>query len=93
MWLLSTEPEQLYNPSSKNKEVQMKKTKGTLVGAALVLAGTLSGCFRFSGGDETIIQQSSPSTERELQDLKAAYDRGIISEQEFNQQRDRIMGR
>ena len=71
----------------------MKKTKGTLVGAALVLAGTLSGCFRFSGGDETIIQQSSPSTERELQDLKAAYDRGIISEQEFNQQRDRILGR
>jgi hypothetical protein len=93
MWLLSTEPEQLYNPSAKNKEVQMKKTKGTLVGAALVLAGTLSGCFRFSGGDETIIQQSSPSTERELQDLKAAYDRGIISEQEFNQQRDRILGR
>ncbi|HEY6368470.1 MAG TPA: SHOCT domain-containing protein [Candidatus Binatia bacterium] len=60
---------------------------------ALLVAGTIWGCFRFSGGDRTVIQQTSPSTERELQDLRAAYDRGIISEQEFNQQRDRIMGR
>ena len=71
----------------------MKRNKGMIVGAALVLAGTLSGCFSFRGGDETVIQQSAPSTERELQDLRAAYDRGIISEQEFNQQRDRILGR
>ena len=71
----------------------MKRNKGMIVGAALVLAGTLSGCFSFRGGDETVIQQSAPSTERELQDLRAAYDRGIISEQEINQQRDRILGR
>ena len=31
--------------------------------------------------------------ETEFADLRAAYDRGIISEQEFNQQRDRILGR
>jgi uncharacterized membrane protein len=61
--------------------------------SALLLAATLSGCFHFSGGDRTVIQQTSPSTDRELQDLRAAYDRGIISEQEFNQQRDRILGR
>ena len=59
----------------------------------LLLACFVSSCFRFSGGDRTVIQQTSPSTERELQDLRAAYDRGIISEQEFNQQRDRILGR
>jgi uncharacterized membrane protein len=59
----------------------------------LLLACLVSSCFHFSGGDRTVIQQTSPSTERELQDLRAAYDRGIISEQEFNQQRDRILGR
>jgi Short C-terminal domain len=60
--------------------------------SALLLAGALSGCFSFRGGDETVIQQSSPTTERELQDLKAAYDRGIISQQEYNQQRNRLLG-
>jgi hypothetical protein len=53
----------------------------------------ISGCFSFRGGDETVIQQRSPSTERELADLKAAYDRGIISQQEYNQKRDRLLGR
>ena len=69
------------------------KDKMMIVAAALLVAGTILGCFRFSGGDRTVIQQTSPSTDRELQDLRAAYDRGIISEQEFNQQRDRILGR
>jgi uncharacterized membrane protein len=69
------------------------KDKMMIVAAALLVVGSLWGCFRFNGGDRTIIQQTSPSTDRELQDLRAAYDRGIISEQEFNQQRDRILGR
>lgn len=70
------------------------RTRAIIVAAqGLLLACFVSGCFRFSGGDTTVIQQTSPSTERELQDLRAAYDRGIISEQEFNQQRDRILGR
>jgi uncharacterized membrane protein len=71
----------------------MKKNKSTMVGTALLLLGTLSGCFSFRGGDETVIQQRSTSTERELADLKAAYDKGIISEREYNQQRDRLLGR
>jgi len=69
------------------------KHKIMVVAAALLVASAISGCFSFRGGDETVIQQSSPTTERELADLRAAYDRGIISEQEFNQQRDRILGR
>jgi uncharacterized membrane protein len=72
----------------------MSAKKITVTAQVLLLACVVSSCFRFSGGDgTTIIQQTSPSTERELQDLRAAYDRGIISEQEFNQQRDRILGR
>jgi hypothetical protein len=71
----------------------MSARKITVTVQALLVAGAISGCFSFRGGDETVIQQSSTTTERELADLKAAYDRGIISEQEFNQQRDRILGR
>jgi Short C-terminal domain len=71
----------------------MKKSTSMMVGVVLLVAATLSGCFSFRGGDETVIQQRSPSTERELADLKAAYDKGIISEREYNQQRDRLLGR
>ena len=69
------------------------KNKIMMVAAALLVANAISGCFSFRGGDETVIQQSSPTTERELADLKAAYDKGIISQQEYNQQRDRLLGR
>lgn len=61
--------------------------------AVLVLAGAVSACFSFQGGDETVVQQRSPTTDAELRDLKAAYDKGIISEREYNQQRDRLLGR
>jgi uncharacterized membrane protein len=71
----------------------MTKNTNAMVVVALLLAVTISGCFSFRGGDETVIQQRSPATERELADLKAAYDRGIISQQEYNQQRDRLLGR
>jgi hypothetical protein len=69
------------------------RIKIIIAAQVLLLSAVISACFRFSGGDRTVIQQTSPSTDRELQDLRAAYDRGIISEQEFNQQRDRILGR
>ena len=69
------------------------KNKIMMVVTALLLAGTISGCFSFKGGDETVIQQKTTTTDRELQDLKAAYDKGIISQQEYNQQRDRLLGK
>jgi len=69
------------------------KDKIMILAAGLLIAGAIVGCFRFRGGDRTVIQQTSPSTDRELQDLRAAYDRGIISEQEYNQQRGRILAR
>jgi hypothetical protein len=63
------------------------------LGGAIILTGILSGCFSFEGGSETVIEQRSPTAEQELQDLKAAYDKGIISEREYNQQRDRLLRR
>jgi len=71
----------------------MKRNQIIRGATALLLAGTISACFSFRGGDETVVRQESPTTEQELQDLKAAYDRGIISEREYNQQRDRLLGR
>jgi hypothetical protein len=71
----------------------MNKSTSMRVGVVLLVAGTMLGCFSFRGGDETVIQQRAPSIDRELADLKAAYDRGIISQQEYNQQRDRLLGR
>jgi uncharacterized membrane protein len=69
------------------------KNKIMMAVAALLVAGITSGCFSFRGGDETVIQQKSTTTERELQDLKAAYDKGIISPQEYNRQRDKLLGK
>jgi uncharacterized membrane protein len=69
------------------------RIKIIMAAQVLLLSAVISGCFSFRGGDETVIQQRPPSTERELQDLKAAYDKGIISEREYNQQRDRLLGR
>jgi Short C-terminal domain len=77
----------------KSRKLNVKKNPSTRIAVALLLALMISGCFSFRGGDETVIQQRSPSTERELADLKAAYDRGIISQQEYNQKRDRLLGR
>jgi uncharacterized membrane protein len=72
----------------------LMQTRGIrILGGVVLLAAILSGCFSFSGGDETVIQQRSSTTDRELQDLKAAYDKGIISEREYNQERDRLLGR
>jgi hypothetical protein len=69
------------------------KNKIMMAVAALLVAGAISGCFSFRGGDETVIQQKSTTTERELQDLKAAYDKGIISQPEYNRQRDKLLGK
>jgi len=73
--------------------LQMKRNPIMMGLAAVLLAGAISACFSFKGGDETVVQQRSPTTDAELRDLKAAYDKGIISEREYNQQRDRLLGR
>jgi uncharacterized membrane protein len=78
--------------SDQRRRLKMKK-KIMMVATTLLVANAISGCFSFKGGDETVIQQKSTTTERELQDLKAAYDKGIISQQEYNQQRDRLLGK
>ena len=55
------------------------------------MTGVLSSCFSFGGGDETVHQTVTTTKGQELQALKAAYDKGIISEREYNQEREKIL--
>jgi PBP1b-binding outer membrane lipoprotein LpoB len=63
----------------------------------LLLCGAmfLSGCVSVSTGEKTV--QDTPATTKtlgqRLLDLKADYDRGVISEQEYNRQRDILLGK
>ena len=58
--------------------------------AALLASGILWSCS-FGGGDETHVRTKSTTTGQELQDLKAAYDKGIISQREYEQQKERLL--
>jgi PBP1b-binding outer membrane lipoprotein LpoB len=62
----------------------------------LLLCGAvlLTGCISVSSGERTVQQEpAARTTGQQLQDLKADYDRGRISEQEYNQRRDRLLGK
>jgi len=59
--------------------------------SALLLAGVFSGCISLGGGDEVTQQTKTTTTGQELIDLKAAYDKGIISERDYNAQRDKLL--
>jgi hypothetical protein len=62
--------------------------------AILLLCGTvlLSGCISISGGETTVKEVGTTTTlGQRLMDLKAEYDRGAISEQVYNQRRQRLL--
>jgi hypothetical protein len=63
--------------------------------AILLLCGAvlLSGCISVSGGERTVKEVPGTTTTlgQRLMDLKADYDSGRISEQEYNQRRQRLL--
>jgi hypothetical protein len=63
--------------------------------AILLLCGAalLSGCISISGGERTVkeIPGTTTTLGQRLMDLKADYDSGRISEQEYNQRRQRLL--
>jgi hypothetical protein len=62
--------------------------------AILLLCGVvlLSGCISVSGGERTVKEIPGTTTlGQRLIDLKADYDSGRISEQEYNQRRQRLL--
>jgi hypothetical protein len=59
-----------------------------LSASALLLALTLSGC----GGDEVVVKNvSQQSTGEQLLSLQQALDKGIITQDQFNQQKAVIL--
>jgi hypothetical protein len=62
------------------------------IGMMIVFAACLGGCC--GGGSPTVKTETTTSTTtlgEELKDLKEAYDKGIISEQEYNESKERII--
>ena len=63
--------------------------------AILLLCGAvlLTGCISISSGERTVKEASATTTTlgQRLMDLKVEYDRGAISEQEYNQRRQRLL--
>jgi hypothetical protein len=55
----------------------------------------LSGCVSISSGERTVREETAttPTFGQQLLDLKADYDQGRISQQEYNQRRDRLLGK
>ena len=59
-----------------------------LTASAMLLAFTLSGC----GGDETVVKNvSQQSTGQQLLSLKEALDKGIITQDQYEQQKKVIL--
>ncbi len=57
--------------------------------AALLMAVVLvTGC---SSGSDTVVEQQQQTYGQQLIDLKTAFDKGIITEREYNKSRDAII--
>jgi hypothetical protein len=54
----------------------------------------LAGCISISSGERTVREETvtTQTLGQQLLDLKADYDKGRISEQEYNQRRQRLLG-
>src|SRR4029077_8665787 len=76
-------------------EVQKNSGGIRMRSAILLLCGAvlLSGCISVSGGERTVKEVPGTTTTlgQRLMDLKADYDSGRISEQEYNQRRQRLL--
>lgn len=59
----------------------------TIVGAGVLAVVTLSGCIAVGGGE------NKPTRGQEVTDLKAALDRGAITQAEFDTTKAQILGR
>ena len=68
----------------------MKSWKRSIV-AVVVFTIVMGGLFVGCGGGGAQVQQSSTTLGQELTDLQAAYEKGIITEKEYNSAKKEIM--
>jgi len=64
----------------------MKKIIGTIF--VMILVSTLVSCIAVGSGGKKIEQQ--PTLGQELLDLKKAKDEGVISDQEYNEMKEKL---
>lgn len=67
----------------------MKTLRLILVAAMIALAPNFIGC----GGGGARVQTQSTTKGQELMDLEQAYEKGIITEKEYNKQKKEILKR
>ena len=68
----------------------MRITKLTVV-AVVIFTIVMGGLFVGCGGGGASVQQSSTTLGQELTDLQTAYEKGIITEKEYNKARKEIL--
>ena len=68
------------------------KMKLLMTAAAVAVAGSLSGCLNLQFGGGSTSETAPPTMGRQLTDLKKAKDAGAITEEEYREQRARILG-
>ena len=66
-------------------------TQLRLIALATILLATLSACG--GGGAKVSTQTTTTTVGQELQDLDEAYAKGLISEGEYNKQREKVLER
>ena len=67
----------------------MKIVRAAVVAMLIVLGVSLSGCG--GGGAEVRSTAHMTTLGQELKDLKEAYDRGLLSEKEYNEAKKKII--
>ena len=68
------------------------KMKLLMTAAAVAVAGSLSGCLNLQFGGGSTAETAPPTMGRQLTDLKKAKDAGAITEEEYREQRAKILG-
>ena len=63
-------------------------TTGKTVAVVLLSTCLVAGC---SSGSDTVVEQQQQTYGQQLIDLKTAFDKGIITEREYNKSRDGIL--
>lgn len=74
--------------SARIRKTPISSRRTILLGGMLTALG-LSGCG--GGGAKTKVTETSTTTGQQLIDLKAAYDKGIITKDQYDKQKKKIL--
>jgi hypothetical protein len=72
------------------EESNMRFAKGSVI-ALVIFTIVMGGLFVGCGGGGAQVQQSSATLGQELADLQTAYEKGIITEKEYNRAKKEIL--